>query len=275
MATTRQVDSAAFFATHPVFSLTEATAAWGPRRGSAAVVNRLKHHLKTGRLKRLARELYAVVPAGHDASNFQPDPFLVARALRPDAVFCYHSAIELLGVAHSAWNQCTVFSATRRAPLKLTAGQVLCLDHPAALRKERDVLLGTQKVERLGRLLCVTTPERTLVEGFRRPELVGGLSELTTSAAGFATLDLALLERVLNKYASRQLWGAVGWFLERHQSTFHVPAAYLKRLENRRSRSPQYVPRGQRGGVLVARWNVILPTEVARTEPDERQSAIS
>jgi hypothetical protein len=33
----------------------------------------------------------------------QPDPFLVAAAVRPDSVFSYHSALEFLGAAHSVW----------------------------------------------------------------------------------------------------------------------------------------------------------------------------
>lgn len=275
MSAKRQVDTAAFFATYPVFSLDQATTALAPSRGTTGTVDRLKHYLKSGRLKLLARGLYAAVPPGHPAESFQADSFLVAHAARPDGVFCYHGALELLGAAHSAWHQCTVFSMSRRSPLKLGGARVLFLEHPTALRKSQNALLGTKKVERRGQLLRVTCPERTLVEGFRRPELVGGLSELTTSAGGFASLDLAMLERVLKQYAAGQLWGAVGWFLERHQSTFHVPNAYLSRLEARRPRSPQYVPRGQRGGVLVARWNVILSAEVMRSEPDERQPGIS
>jgi len=270
MPTKRQVSSDAFFASHPVFSVHEATRAFASRRGTRAAVERLRRHLDSGRLKLVARGLYAVVPPGSSAEAFRPDPFRVARAARPDCVFCYHSALELLGVAHSAWNLCTVFTSSRRPPLKLDGGQVRFLDPPAALRRANDGLLGTRKVERAGELLRVTGPERTLVEGFYRPDFVGGVSELTNSASGFPTLDLALLERILTQYAARQLWGAVGWFLEQHQATFHVPAEFLSRMEQHRPRSPQYVPRRQRGGVLMPRWNVILPQEIGRGEPDER-----
>lgn len=267
MSTNRKMETSHFFAANSVFSLAEATAALGAPRGTSGTVERLKHHLDTGRLKLVERGLYAVVPPNSRAEMFQPDPFLVARAARPDAVFCYHSALELLGVAHSAWKKCIVFTESRRPPLKLKRAQVLFLDHPAAARKPGDVELGTRKVERLGFLLRVTGPERTLVEGLRRPDLVGGLPELTTSASGFATLDLALLERVLKRYNERKVWAAAGWFLEQHQKSFHVPDEYLQQLEQHRPRSPLYVPRRQRGGMLNPRWNVILPAELMQSEP--------
>src|SRR3972149_1245776 len=40
-------------------------------------------------------------------------------------------------------------------------------------------------------------PEPTLVDGFRQLRLAGGLEELVTSAAGFASLDLEQVDAVL------------------------------------------------------------------------------
>jgi len=265
----RQVSTENFFAEHPVFSLAEATRALNPPRGRAGAVERLKHHLATGRLKRVGREVYAVVPRGRRVDVFLPDPFLVARVIRPNGVFCHHSALELLGVAHSVWNQVTLFGAPRRA-LETTGWRIQCLGHPSAFRGE-SAFLGTRQVERQGVLLRVTGPERTLVEGFSRLDRCGGLEELTVSADGFPVLDLDLLESVLKRYAIAGLWAATGWFLERRQALFHVPEDFLARLEARRPRAPQYLLRSRRGGRLAARWNLILPPEAGGAgEPDGR-----
>ncbi len=261
--------TADFLATHPVFSLEEATNALVPPRGRAGTVARLKHHLANGRLKPLGRGTYAVVPAGVDAKRFQPDAYLVARSLRPDAVFSHHSALELLGVSHSVWNRCTLYTARRRRALELGGQTVSFLDQPHAMRKESG--FATRGVERQGSLLRVTGPERTLVEGFSRPALAGGLEELVVSAGGFVTLDLELLEEVLRRYDAVKLWAAVGWFLERFSETFHVSDGQLHKLESHRPASAQYLVRASRGGSLVPRWNLILPPELTRlAEPDER-----
>jgi hypothetical protein len=115
----------------------------------------------------------------------------------------------------------------------------------------------------------VTRPERTLVEGFRRPDLAGGVEELVESAAGFSVLDLDVLEELLGLYDLKVLWAAVGWFLERYQETFYVPPPVLRRLERRAPRSPQYLIRQARGGELARRWNLVLPRALTSQEPDE------
>ncbi len=271
MAILQQVRTEDFFERHPVFSLDEAAGALLPPRGRAGTVERLKYHLAKGRLKRVSREIYAVVPRGMSADTFQPDVFLAAFTVRPEAVFSHHSALELLGVAHSVWNRCTVYCAPRRSSLAVGSNAVLFLDHPAPFRMSGDFLFGTRQVERLGRLLRVTGPERTLVECFRRLDLAGGVAELVESAGGFPTLDLALLESVLERHGLSSLWAATGWFLEAHQKTFHVPDALLHRLESHRPKAPQYLVRRLRGGTLAARWNLILPPGLEHLgEPDER-----
>lgn len=105
----------------------------------------------------------------------------------------------------------------------------------------------------------MTGPERTLVEGFRRPALVGGIEELVESAIGFPTLDLSLLEQILLGYDIAVLWAAAGWFLDRYKKTFEVNEEYLKKIERRCPRSPQYLERNLRGGRLASRWNLIVP----------------
>jgi predicted transcriptional regulator of viral defense system len=268
MSVYRKVPTAKFFATHAVFSLGEAADALAPPGGRRGTVERLKYHVEAGRLKRVARETYAVVPPGADPTRFQPDAFLVASTIRPDAVFSHHSALELLGAAHSTWSQVTVYAGHRR-PLALNGVALRFLDHPAPLDSDSGRRFATRKVERRGRLLRTTGPERTLVEGLLRPELVGGLPELLASASGFAVLDLEVLEQTLTRYDTRKLWAAAGWFLDQFQRTFHVPEHYLQRLERFRPDSPRYLLRNDRGGTLVRRWNLIVP-DTGGGEPDER-----
>jgi len=267
----RKTGTDGLFARRPVFSLEEATRELAPPGGRAGTVARLKHHLATGRLRLLARGVYAVVPPGMAPEALRPDPFLVAAAARPDAVFTHHAALELLGAAHSVWNECTAYTSKRRRRIEFDGTTVRFLDRPAPMVERSGRQLGTRKVERRGRLLETTGPERTLVEGFRRPHLVGGLEELVRSAAGFATLDLDLLGAVLERYGVANLWAATGWFLERSRDVFHVQEEVLEWHASRVPVSAQYLDRGRRGGTLQRRWNLIVPTELERFGgPDER-----
>jgi predicted transcriptional regulator of viral defense system len=257
--------------THPVFTLAEAAQALTPSRGKLAAVERLKYAARKGRVKLVAREVYAAVPPGTDQERFEPDRYLVAATVRPDAVFSHHAALELLGAAHSDWSGCTVFTRQRRTPLGLGSVRIEFLPHPPGLRRRRQEDLGCRSIDRLGRALRVTGAERTLLDGFRQPPRAGGLRELVESAAGFGVLHLDRLHNLLTAYDEKGLWAAAGWFLERYQRTFFVPDDFLRRVEARSPRSPLYLVRSQRGGTLARRWNLIVPSEVENLrEPGER-----
>ncbi len=260
-----------YIQSHEVFRLEDLTKALGEPGRRSSVRNSLSYHLRGGRVKSLSRGVYATVPPGADPERFQPDRYLVAAAVRPDAVFSHHAALELLGAAHSDWNVCAVSARARHPMIRLAGVQIRFFLPPAALVRRNASSIGTRQVPHRQAVLKVTTAERTLIDGFRRPELTGGPAELVESAAGFGVLDLDLLFRLLTLYDEKLAWAAVGWFLERFQSKFFVPDASLARLERQRPKSPQYLMRSQRGGVLGRRWNLILPESLEKSrEPDER-----
>ena len=269
-ASARKVTTQEFFSQHPIFSLDQAVRELVPGGERDRVRERLRYHLERGKLKLLARGLYAVVPTGIAPESFQSDAMQVAAVERPDALFCYHSALELLGAAHSAWRDCTVFTERRRKDLQLGDTRIRFLQVPAPMKGEGGRPLGSRRIEHRGKLLACTGPERTLVEGFRRPSLVGGHEELLVSAGGFAALDLDLLADVLRHYGAAKLWAATGWFLERFRNRFHISEDVLERWEKGVPASPQYLDRGQRGGRFFRRWNLIVPHELERIGgPDE------
>lgn len=266
------MDTSTFLQTHRVFNLDEAVRALSPAGGRRATLERLKYAVGRGKLKKLARGVYASVPPGMDPVKYRPDRFLAAVALRPDAVFSHHSALELLGAAHSEWRLCTAYSEQRSQPFNLDGLELRFLSHPRRLVRRQAVGLGTRTVHRVDRELRLTGPERTLLDGFRRPDLVGGHTEFVESAAGFSVLDLPLLFELLDAFGQKALWAAVGWFLERYRETFFVRDDDLAIIERHIPRGPLYLARDQRGGVLVRRWNLIIPdTLVDGREPDEPQ----
>lgn len=273
MRTDRQVapaDSASFLRRHRVFTLADLVASLPLRSGRRTALERVRYLSTRGRLKVLGRGVYASVPPDVEARDFQPDPFLVAVAMRPDLVFSHHAALQLHGAAHSVWSEVAGWTGGRRGTVRLGSAVLRFLAPPSALGREAGLETAVETTRREGRALRLTSRERTLLECLRQPHLAGGLEEVVESAAGFPSLDLPALKSLLGLYDQRALWAATGWFLERHTRTFRVGPAYLAELEAHRPRSPHYLPRGLRGGVLAARWNLVLPRELTRgREPDE------
>jgi predicted transcriptional regulator of viral defense system len=233
---------------------------------------RVRYYLRQGRLKRLANGVYATVPVGADPETFEPDVFLAAAAIRPDAVFAYHSALDLLGQGHSVWWTCTVCTARRRSPVILGRSTIKFLSHPPAVRpgarsassRRKAGALWTTEFSRGRRALRVTTPERTLVDGFRELSLVGGVDELVESMDGFATLKPEALREILRAYDNRRLWAAAGWYLERRLKSLFLDDSILRDFKKNRPRTRVYLVPGQRGGVLARDWNLVVPEHLQR-----------
>lgn len=266
------MDTTTFLQTHRVFNLDEAVRALSPAGGRKATLERLKYAAGRGRLKKLARGVYASVPPGVAPAKFQPDRFLAATALRPDTIFSHHSALELLGAAHSEWQRCTAYSTGRSQAFDLDGLELRFLSHPQRLVRRHAVELGLRTVRRLDRVLRVTGPERTLLDGFRRPDLVGGHAELVESAAGFSVLEVPLLFELLEAFGQKLLWAAAGWFLDTYRATFFVNEGDLALIEKHIPKAPLYLSRDERGGVLLRRWNLIVPDALIEgREPDEAQ----
>ena len=248
-----------FFRTHPVFTLREFRDVVGGKATPATTQARVKYHLARGRLKLVERGLYAVVPPGLDPKRFVPDRFLVAAALREDAVLAYHSALEALGYAHSVYEDVFYLTARRRKDLRLGDGRVRALLHPKPLRDKGEEDFGVETRERLGVKLRVTGPERTLVDCLAAPRYAGGLEEVFQSAGGIPALDLEVLSGYLNRLGQRRLYAVVGFFLEREARRLFVPDDFLSRLARKRPRTRVYLEPARRGGRLQARWNLIVP----------------
>lgn len=255
-----------FLALNPVFSLEELASYLGVTPAQARF--RATYYQQQKQVKRVANTVYAVVPPGSQGEGFAPDPYVAAAVIRPDAVFAFHSALDLQGQGHSVWWACTVCTAERRPPLKVGRTTIKFLAHPPALRaKVGQTAVGgrwTVVVHRGGRPLRVTNPERTLVEGFKNLSLVGGLDELVESADGFATLQHHELADVLDAYGNRRLWGAVGWYLARRQADLSVPPSVLDKFKTHRPRATVYLVPGQRGGVMDKTWNLVVPAHLER-----------
>lgn len=261
------MDSQAFFESRPVFTLAQAQRALAPE-APGIVRDRLKYHAKTGRLLSIVRGVYATVPFGVAPDKFQPDPLLIAAAVRDDAVLGYYTALSLLGAARSTWSVISAFSRRRRASIVLSNARIVFFQTPSAVARLQRQGIGLRTIDRQGQSLLITGPERTLVDGLREPGRVGGTREFIESAAGLSVLDLDLVERLLRAYDEKVLWAAVGWFLETHQREFSVDDTLLRRLEKSRPRSRVYLARDEGPGWVATRWNLILPETLRRNEPN-------
>jgi predicted transcriptional regulator of viral defense system len=250
-----------FLAQNPVFTLDAFARELGAGEPAATVYRRLDYYVGTGRLRRLRSKLYAVVPAGVEAQEFTPDPYLVAGVAGRGAPLGYHTALELLGVGHSVFHTLTVVSETWAKAFEFDAARVEFVRAPIGLRATGRLDLGVERVPHLGHELAITGRERTLADCLLRPDRAGGVEEVLNSLDGFGVVDIQALERYLEALDVGRAWALAGYYLEKRRDRLFVSHETLERLAARIPAARQYWLRAQRGGTLAKRWNLIVPEE--------------
>ena len=198
-----------FFATHPVFTTEELTA-FLAQRGSHNPWTRkalLAHHQKQGRLLRVRRGLYVVVPPGMAPQTCPVDPYLLAARMAADAVLAYHTALEFHGKAYSVFEQFQYLTARAARPVTFRTYRFHGVSFPKQLRAEGQAYWGVDTAERTGLSVRVASLERTMVDVLDRPQLAGTWEEIWRSLESIEYLDL---EQVVGLGIRRSLKPSTG-----------------------------------------------------------------
>lgn len=256
---------AGFLQKHPVFTAEEFSqylSALGGG-GSRAQEALLAYYKKTGRIVRVRRRLYAVIPAGAATDSYPVDPFLVAGKLTRDAILSYHTALEFHGRAYSVQEQFTYSASRPLSPLTFRSYLFRGAKFPEALSRAGNESFGVFTAERAGMKTRVTSLERTLVDVLNRPDLSGGWEEIWRSLESVEFFDLDQVVEYALLLGNATTAAKVGFFLERHRESLMVEDRHLKPLNHMRPRQPHYLDRARRKpGRLISYWNLVIPTEV-------------
>jgi len=249
-----------FFETHPVFSHSAFLAAYTADGRSAQTANNLlAHHLAAGRLLRLRRGLYAVVPRGIDPAQAVIDPYLVASQLTPDATLAYHAALQFHGKSYSVWRRFPYLTAKRARLFSFRDLEFIPVLVPAPLRTLPDWGGGISTVRHVGGWVRVTTLERTAVDVLDSPEKGGGWEEIWRSLEAIEFFDLdAVLAYALARGSALTV-ARLGFFLEQHRDSLMVEERHLEILQAHTPREPRYLDSTRTSGRLLSRWNLVVP----------------
>ena len=255
----------AFFRQHPVFTgeeLAEHLSSSG-RVGARTQESLLAYHTKNGRLVRVRRGLYAVIPPGADRDTYPVDPYLIASRLTPDSVLSHHTALEFHGRAYSVWQHLTYLASRPLEPLTFRSHVFRGARFPEALVRSGKEHFDVLTTERAGMSLRVASLERTMVDVLDRPHLAGGWEEIWRSLESVEFFDLEKVVEYALLLGNATTASKVGFFLDQHREHLMVKERHLKALRHRRPRQPHYLDRTRSGnGSLVAEWNLVVPAEV-------------
>jgi predicted transcriptional regulator of viral defense system len=225
----------------------------------------LAYHVGAGRLLRVRRGLYAVVPPGVSPETCPVDPNLLAANMTDDAVLAYHTALEFYGRAYSVHEDFLYLTNHVPRPACFRNHRFRGIRFPVNLRRSGQHLWGVRQEERTGLRIQVTGLERTLVDLLDRPNLGGGWEEIWRSLETIEFFDLDQIVEYALLLDNATTAAKVGFFLEQHRDALMVDDTHLRALRKRRPRRPHYLHRASRqSGHLVPEWNLIVPSMILK-----------
>ena len=252
----------AFLARHTVFSREElATELRRRGRTDATVDSHLTRWRRQGRIARVKRGVFLRLATATTGPAPAPDFVALASRMAPDAVLAYHTALEVHGVAQSAFERLTFLTWTKARPTSFQGRQFIPVRPRAPLLAAESGKRWVESSDRGGIEIHVTTVERTFTDVLDRPDLAGGTEEVWRSLHAVSALDPKALEEYVVLLGSRTLAAKVGFFLESRRDELVIPQAALERLRALIPRAPVFMDRSRKGR-LVARWALIVPQDL-------------
>lgn len=254
-----------FFREHPVFTAKDLARHLSSQGnvGKRAREALLAYHQKTGRIVRVRRGLYAVIPPTADPGSYPVDPFLVAAKLTPDSVLSHHTALEFHGKAHSVHEHLTFAASRPLGPLTFRSHVFRGTKFPHALLRAGTEHAHVSIAERAGMQVRVASLERTLVDVLDRPHLSGDWEEIWRSLESVEFFDLDKVVEYAHMLGNATTGAKVGFYLQQHREPLMVEERHLMALRDLRPRQPHYLDRAKRtSGLLVSEWNLVVPREV-------------
>lgn len=243
------------------------------KRGSRNVRTRdslLTYYVSSGRLLRVRRGLYAVVPPGQTLETMQPDPFLLAARMTPDAVLAYHTALEFYGRAYSSFHEFTYLTNIATQPAEFRGNTFRGATYPKSLLAKDQKNFGVKAAERSGLDVRVTSLERTLVDVLDRPAISGSWEEIWRSLESVEYYDLDIVSEYVLMLGNATTVAKVGFYLEQHAEQLMVERSVLSRLRLHIPKKPHYLDRSTHEPAhLVGPWNLMVPERILNRSWEE------
>ncbi|MGQ9720974.1 MAG: type IV toxin-antitoxin system AbiEi family antitoxin domain-containing protein [Candidatus Jordarchaeum sp.] len=215
--------------------------------------------MEEGKLARIRRGLYAVVPPLEKPEEYLPDKFLVGSRIRERYYLGYHTALEFYGCAYSFFNEVYVvvgksgrFDAFYYKNLRF---------RPVFLE---DLNLGVEEKRYLNQVIRVSSKERTFVDCVDRVEYAGGWVEALKSLQSLSGVSFDKLFVVLSLYNKDFLFRKVGFILEflRETSVFYenVSGELSESIRERVGKTPMYLEKNS-SLYYDRNWNLYVPRD--------------
>lgn len=243
-----------YISTHHVFTTSGLLAACD---SPTSAEEQLRIAVKAGKVERIRRGLYASMTGRY--IGLPPESLEIIAAIDPDAPVCYHTALEVLGVAHNVSSRREFRTDKLRKAFEYRG--ILYLPYPevSGLRTRK------ARTDAAGRI-CTTTKEQTLCDCLSRPDRAGGVEEVIRAVSSFAYVDCDIVLQIARTLAKTDI-ARIGWVLSQKAADWSVPQSVLVELTSLVGKGPYRFGRASAGNEgWSSEWRLIFPEPIKEVE---------
>ena len=202
-----------------------------------------------GFLQKIKQGVYVIIPPDRVGKRITVDKFLIAGNLKDSYYISHHSALELHGVAESAFNRVYITTKTYSQPLQY---QNITYDFISTKH-----FFGTKEIRYKSLILFVSDIEKTVLDCIRRIKYSGGIEELLKSVSSIPSLNYNKLWEYLIKFDEGALFHKTGFILD-SLNAYSPPIDFMKILQKKISKKVYYLDK-DKSSMLMKKWNVMVP----------------
>jgi len=231
--------------------------------GPRAAAMKLAGFARRGWLRRIRRGLYLIVPleVSPQMAITAEDPWMLAvEAFSP----CYiggWTAAEHWGLTEQLFRETLVVTSANVRSTRLTLLNNRFRLYRSSIKSSEGISMVWRQRERIP----VSSPERTIIDGLRRPEICGGMRHLTQILLAYSDSKEFSFPRLLDvahSTANGAAWKRLGYLVELFWPQF---ATYLPEIEQQLTTG--YVkldPSVGRSGPIAERWRITKNVDLSR-----------
>jgi len=211
--------------------------------------------LKSNRLERIRRGLYAAIPPTDSGPIV--DKFLIASKIRENYYLGFHTALEYHGCAYSAHNE--TYTCLRPQDRFTPFSFHSYIFKPVFID---DLETEIEEKEYRDHTIRISSKERTFIECLDRVDYAGGWEEALKSLEILGGLDFKKIRDFVIQTDKQILVRKTGFVLEllKKRSMFyeHLPENTLEEIKKKVHGVPTYLIRNI-GGPLNPNWSLYVP----------------
>jgi predicted transcriptional regulator of viral defense system len=232
-----------------VFSLDKASQLL---KTNAATTSQIVHRLAAdGRLRRIQKARYLVVPQGHDPKNYTLEANLIASELIRPYYLSYWTALHYYGWTVQPSNTIFIASTKLKHPVKVSGVTFKFVK----LKPSRFFGYKIQKAN--GHQIVVANPEKTIVDCLDQPRYCGEIVEAAKGIwSGRNELDFEKIRRYARRMGNGAIIKRLGFLME----ILGVGSdAFREKLKSEKSSGYAALDTdGKTNGTFNSAWNLIV-----------------